>query len=124
MSYAATIYIVQGDNLPGIQANIRDKNTGVGGGFLDKKDPETWEYVDLSDATVSAAIREVGSDTVIDTIPLTVVEPSKGTVLLSMASTNFQGTDGSYELEATLTFSSSGQQTVYDFLRLEVRSRF
>lgn len=123
MSYSDTIKLVQGDNLPGIQFTIRNKNEARAGQYLDQKDPNTWAFVDLTGASVTATIREVGGS-ILDTVLLVVVNAVEGAVLLSMSATTFQNTDGVYELEATVNFDTAGRQTVYDFLRLDVRERF
>lgn len=124
MTISATVDLVQGDNLPGIQATIRDRNTPLDGDYLDDRDPSTWAHVDLTTAVVTAAIREVGGTEIIDTVQLAEVDPSKGIVILILADTKFQSTAGAYELEATVVYEDSGQQTVYDFIGLNVRERF
>lgn len=124
MSYSDTIKLVQGDNLPGIQFRIRNKKVGFEGQYLDEKDSNTWAYVDLSEASASASIREIGSDVIIDRVPLMLLDALTGSVILPLALTTFQSIEGSYELEATVSFTTLGQQTVYDFLRLNVRERF
>lgn len=124
MAYATTVALVEGDNLPGIQFKIRDRNNAPPGQFFDKKDPTTWAEVDLRNATVTIKIRPLGEPTISDEQTLTILEPLSGQVLLSLASTTFQDIPGTYEAEVTVNYDGSGQQTVYDFIRFEVRERF
>lgn len=116
------IKLVQSDDLPGISFTIRDANTAADGAILDKKDPLTWRPVDLTGATVSAAISEAGVNKQVDTAFVAVVDAPAGEVVLHLNDCTFLDVPGQYDCEVTVDFQI-GQQTVYDMLTLDVRER-
>lgn len=119
---AGAIRLVQGDDLPGISFFIRDSNHAASGVELDRKDSSTWRPVNLLGCTVTAAVAMAGQNSQIATLPVTVLQPAVGEVLLHLADSPFMGTAGQYSCEVTVLFSS-GQQTVYDMLTFDVRER-
>ena len=116
------IKLVQGDDLPGISFHIRDSNHAAEGVELDRKDPSTWRPVNLAGCTITAAVSLAGQYLQIDTIPVSVLQAPIGEVLLHLHDRPFMAKSGQYSCEVTVTFSS-GQQTVYDTLTLDVRER-
>ena len=119
---AATIRLVQGDDLPGVSFTIRDANRAAEGRELDRKDSDTWRPVDLTDAVVTAVVSPIGENRQIDTVLVSVVTPLQGEVALHLNDCTFLENPGQYECEITVNFTF-GQQTVYDTLTFDVRER-
>lgn len=122
MAYSAVIKMVIEDDLPAITYQIKDENTAAVGEYLDARDSDTWAAVDLTDAVVTVDVREQGSDDVIETLPVTLIDIPSGLVMLIIASAEFPNTEGSYELE-TRVIRGGLQQTVYDMMLVRVRPR-
>ena len=122
MSYSATIPLVEGDTLPVLYLNLKDSNSAAVGQILDESDPNTWQAIDLTGATVRLKIREVGSTTIKTTITGSVTDAVNGRVAFQW---NSQALDaaGVYEAEMEMQ-NGSGIQTVYDLIKLRVRSDF
>lgn len=122
MSYSATIPLVEGDTLPVLYLNLKDSNSAATGQILDESDPNTWQAIDLTGATVRLKIREVGSTTIKTTITGSVTDAVNGRVAFQW---NSQALDaaGVYEAEIEMQ-NGSGIQTVYDLIKLRVRSDF
>jgi hypothetical protein len=122
MSYSATIPLVEGDTLPVLYLNLKDSNSAAVGQSLDESDPNTWQAIDLTGATVRLKIREVGSTTIKTTITGSVTDAVNGRVAFQW---NSQALDaaGVYEAEIEMQ-NGSGIQTVYDLIKLRVRSDF
>lgn len=123
MAYAATIEMVQGDDLPAIAFKIRDRNTPVDGVELDARDPETWRPLDLTDKTVVADVRERGAAEVLETIPVIIIDPLTGAVALNIIDATFKENAGSFEVETVVTTAAQLQQTVYDMALIKIRER-
>ena len=119
---AATIRLVQGDDLPRVSFTIRDANRAVDGQELDKKDSDTWRPVDLTGAIVSAVVSASGSNVQIDAVAAHVLDAAAGEVILYLNDCVFINKAGRYDCEVTVAFSI-GQQTVYDRLVFDVRER-
>ena len=71
---AATIRLVQGDDLPGVSFYIRDSNKGAAGQELDRKDPSTWAPVNLAGCSLRTAISPSGENRQIDTAIIAIVD--------------------------------------------------
>ena len=123
MAYSQTLKLVAGDTLPELTFTLRDSQTAAPGQNLDPNNPETWDPIDVRNATVKLRIRELGSSTVKNTLTCTVTDGINGKVI-----TNFPaGTltkAGTFEGEIEITFASGGIQTVYDLIKLKVRGDF
>jgi hypothetical protein len=122
MSYSATIPLVEGDTLPVLYLNLKDSNSAATGQILDESDPNTWQPIDLTGATVRLKIREVGSTTIKTTITGSVTDAVNGRVAFQWTSQALDAA-GVYEAEIEME-NSSGIQTVYDLIKLRVRSDF
>jgi len=122
MSYSATIPLVEGDTLPVLYLNLKDSNQAASGQILDESDPNTWQPIDLTGATVRLKIREVGSTTIKTTITGSVTDAVNGRVAFQWNSQALNAA-GVYEAEIEME-NSSGIQTVYDLIKLRVRSDF
>ena len=122
MSYSATIPLVEGDTLPVLYLNLKDSNSAAVGQILDESDPNTWQPIDLTGATVRLKIREVGSTTIKTTITGSVTDAVNGRVAFQWNSQALNAA-GVYEAEIEME-NSSGIQTVYDLIKLRVRSDF
>jgi len=124
MAYSDTINLVVGDTLPEITVTLRDSNKAASGQTLDPENSETWDPINLTNATVVMRIRKVGSTTVASTLTMTVPTPSTE----GKAFTNFPaGTlteAGVFEAEVEISYSSGGKQTVNDLLKLKIREDF
>jgi|TARA_B110000902_G_C13756755_1_gene378951 hypothetical protein len=123
MAYSKTINLVTGDTLPELTLTLKDSNTAASGQILDGEDSNTWSPIDVTGATVKLRIRTLGSTVIKSTLTCLVVSGTDGKV-----STNFPtGTldaAGTYEAEIEITFANGGIQTVYDLVKLKVRSDF
>ena len=123
MAYSSTLNLVTGDTLPELTFTLKDSSTAATGQTLDSSDSDTWAAIGLTGATVRLRIREVGTTTVLSTLTCTVTNASGGQV-----STTFPaGTlpkEGTFEGELEITFSNGGIHTVYDLVKLKVRSDF
>jgi myosin heavy subunit len=82
-----------------------------------------WAAINVTGGAVKVRIRELGSTTVKATLSCLITNASAGQV-----ATNFPAgtldTAGTFEAEIEITFSNGGIQTVYDLLKLKVRSDF
>lgn len=123
MAYSATLNLVTGDTLPELTINLKNSNQAATGKVLDAEDSSTWAAINVTNATVRLRLRAVGSLTVKSTLVCTVTDGVNGAV-----ATNFPAgtldTSGIFEGEIEITFASGGIQTVYDLLKLKVRSDF
>jgi hypothetical protein len=123
MAYSETLNLVAGDTLPELTFTLKNSHEAAAGKVLDPEDSTTWAAINVTGATVKLRLREIGSTTVKSTLTCTLTTPAAGEV-----STNFPAgtldTAGTFEGEIEITFSSGGIQTVYDLIRLKVRSDF
>lgn len=123
MAYSDTIKLVTGDTKPTLTIQIRDAATAASGATLDENDETTWAPVNLTGATVKLRIRELGETTVKSTLTCSVTDGSNGKVATDWP-TGTLDTAGTFEGEIEVTDSGGGIQTVYDLVKLQVRSDF
>jgi len=125
MAYSDTIKLVVGDTLPELTFTLKDSNTAASGATLDADDSTTWAPINLTNSTVKLRIREIGSTTVLSTIPATITSASNGTCALTFP-TGTWTTAGTFEgeIEQTITGAGAGVQTVQDFIKFKVRNDF
>lgn len=123
MPYSDTLSLVTGDTLPELTFNLKNSNSAAAGKTLDPEDSSTWAAIDLTGASVRLRLREVGTTTVKATLTCLITSPSAGQVATNFP-TGTLDTAGVYEGEIEITFSSGGIQTVYDLIKLKVRSDF
>lgn len=123
MSYSATIPLVEGDTLPVLYVYLKDSNQAATGQILDESDPATWQPINLTGSTVRLKIREVGSTTIKSTLTGTVTDAINGRVAFQWTSESLNAA-GVYEAEIEMETSGGGVQTVYDLIKLRVRSDF
>lgn len=123
MAYSQTLNLVTGDTLPELTFTLKDSQEAASGQVLETEDSSTWAPINVTGATVRLRIRELGSSTVKSTLTCTVTDGTNGKV-----ATNFPAgtldTAGTFEGELEITFASGGIQTVYDLVKLKVRSDF
>jgi hypothetical protein len=123
MAYSDTLKLVAGDTLPELTFTLRDSNAAASGQTLDANNSATWAPIDVTGATVRLRLRELGSTTVKSTLTCTVSDGSAGKVITDFPAGTLD-TAGTFEGEIEITFSSGGIQTVYDLIKLQVRSDF
>ena len=123
MAYSQTLNLVTGDTLPELTFTLKDSQDAASGKVLDTEDSSTWAPINVTGATVRLRIRELGSSTVKSTLTCTVTDGAKGKVATNFP-TGTLDTAGTFEGELEITFSSGGIQTVYDLIKLKVRSDF
>lgn len=123
MAYSETLNLVTGDTLPELTFTLRDSNTAASGQTLDPNNSNTWAPIDVSGATVKLRLRALGSSTVKSTLVCTVISGTAGTVATDFP-TGTLDTAGTFEGEIEITFAAGGIQTVYDLIKLKVRSDF
>ena len=121
MAYSTTISLVAGDTLPELTLTLKDSNSAAAGQVLDAADSTTWAPINVTGATVR--LRALGSTTVKSTLTCTVLDGSAGQVATNFP-TGTLDTAGTFEGEIEITFSNGGKQTVYDLIKLKVRSDF
>lgn len=123
MAYSQTLNLVTGDTLPELTFTLKDSQEAASGQVLDTEDSSTWKPISVTGATVRLRIRELGSSTVKSTLTCTVTDGANGKVATNFP-TGTLDTAGTFEGELEITFSSGGIQTVYDLIKLKVRSDF
>ena len=123
MAYSDNLKLVAGDTLPELTFTLRDSNAAASGKTLDPNNSATWAPIDVTGATVRLRLRELGSTTVKSTLTCTVTSGVAGKVVTDFP-TGTLDTAGTFEGEIEITFSTGGIQTVYDLIKLQVRSDF
>lgn len=123
MAYSETLNLVTGDTLPELTFTLRDSNTAASGQTLDPNNSNTWAPIDVSGATVKLRLRALGSSTVKSTLVCTVTSGTGGVVATDFPAGTLD-TSGTFEGEIEITFATGGIQTVYDLIKLKVRSDF
>ena len=123
MAYSETLNLVAGDTLPELTFTLKNSHVAAAGKVLDPEDSTTWAPINVTGGSVRLRLREVGTTTVKATLTCTLTSPSDGEV-----ATNFPAgtldTAGVFEGELEITFSNGGVQTVYDLIKIKVRSDF
>jgi hypothetical protein len=123
MAYSETLNLVTGDTLPELTFTLKNSHIAAAGKVLDAEDSTTWAAINVTGGSVRLRLREVGTTTVKATLTCTLTNPSDGEV-----ATNFPAgtldTAGVFEGELEITFSNGGVQTVYDLIKIKVRSDF
>ena len=123
MAYSQTLNLVAGDTLPELTFTLKDSQSAASGKTLDENDSATWATIDITGGSVKLRIRELGSTTVKSTLNCTVTDATSGKVATNFP-TGTLDTAGTFEGEIEMTFANGGIQTVYDLLKLKVRSDF
>jgi hypothetical protein len=123
MAYSQTINLVTGDTLPELTFTLRDSNSAASGQTLDPNNSATWAPINVSGGSVKLRLRELGSTTVKSTLSCSITDGSAGKVATDFP-TGTLDTAGTFEGEIEITFAGGGIQTVYDLIKLKVRSDF
>jgi hypothetical protein len=123
MAYSDTLKLVAGDTLPELTLTLRDSNAAAAGQTLDANNSATWAPIDVTGATVRLRLRELGSTTVKSTLTCSITNGQGGKVATNFP-TGTLDSSGTFEGEIEITFASGGVQTVYDLIKLQVRSDF
>ncbi len=123
MAYSETLNLVTGDTLPELTFTLKNSHAAATGKVLDPEDSTTWAPINVTGGSVRLRLREVGTTTVKSTMTCTLTNAASGEV-----ATNFPAgtldTAGVFEGELEITFSDGGVQTVYDLIKIKVRSDF
>jgi len=123
MAYSQTLNLVTGDTLPELTFTLKDSQSAAPGKTLAENDSDTWAPISIVGGAVKLRIRELGSTTVKSTLTCSITDGTNGKV-----ATNFPvgtlDTAGTFEAELEITFANGGRQTVYDLIKLKVRSDF
>jgi hypothetical protein len=106
--YSHTVELVTGDNLPVLQFTL--------------KDAETDTAINLLSASAILRVRPVGSSTPTGAITCVITDPGNGVITATFGA-DFFPVAGTYEAEVEVTFPGGSVQTVYEFVRLKVRSQ-
>ena len=123
MAYSKTLNLVSGDTLPELTFSLKDSNAAASGKILDADDSETWQPINIAGATVKLRLRILGGTTVSSTLTCTVTDATNGKCITNFPSGTLT-TAGTFEGEIEITFASGGIQTVYDLIKIKVRSDF
>ena len=124
MAYYSTINLVQGDTRPQIKFTLKDSNQAASGQNLDPDDSDTFDPIDLTNASVRVRIRKIGETSLLATETCAVSNPSDGICAMNWSSSTLATADGMYEGEIEVEFSNGAKQTVYDKLKFKVRADF
>lgn len=123
MAYLDTLKLVTGDTLPELTFILRDSQQAASGQTLDSENSATWAPINVTGATVRLRIRELGDSTVKSTLTCIVTDGINGKVATNFP-TGTLDTAGTFEAEIEITFANGGIQTVFDLIKLKVRSDF
>lgn len=123
MAYSQTLNVVTGDTLPALTFTLRDSNQAAAGATLDENDQSTWAPIDITGATITLRVREIGATELSDSIVGTVIDGEEGKVMVDFEDTTFAAA-GQYEGELEVTFEGGGVQTVVDLIKFKVRASF
>lgn len=123
MAYATTIELVQGDTLPVITVTLKDSSEAATGQTLDSEDSSTFKPINLTGATVTLKIREVGTTTLSDTLTGTVTDATNGEAAFNLGSGTLSAA-GVLEGEVSYANSSAKVQTVVELIKIKVRDDF
>ena len=123
MAYLDTINFVVGDTMPDLRFDLKNARSGLPGVTYDPDNSDTWEPIDITDATVRLRIRAIGETDVSATIVGTISSPLEGGVIFPFTGNAFTS-EGLYEGEVEITFADGGTQTMYDLVKFKVRGDF
>ena len=121
-SYSQTIKLVQGDSKPNLVVTVADSSAARSGAILDSEDPSTWAPIDISGASVSMFVREVGGSSLKATLNGTISDGPNGVVVFTYTTSTWDAV-GVFEGEVQITFSDGGIQTVQKFIKFIVREQ-
>jgi hypothetical protein len=125
MAFYDTIKLVAGDDKPELNFTLRDSNTAVAGQTLDPDDPSTWAPIDLTSQTIRVHFRDLGGDTILDTMLCAKQSPfTSGKCFMQWNATTLDVEAGTYEAEIELEDGSGNKQTIFDKLKFKIRDDF
>jgi hypothetical protein len=126
MAFYDTIKLVAGDDKPELNFTLRDSNTAVAGQTLDPDDPSTWDPINLTGQMVKVHFRDLGGDTILDTMICGVHDQNThtGQCFMQWNATTLDVEAGTYEAEIELTDATGKVQTIFDKLKFKVRADF
>jgi hypothetical protein len=122
MAYSQTLNLVAGDTLPTLIFTLRDRNSAAPGRTLSEVDETSWAPINLTGASVRLKIRPVGSASPVTILLCTIISAANGQVATDFTSGGLTDA-GQFEAEIEITFDT-GVHTVYDLIKLKVRSDF
>jgi len=114
------IEVTQGDDLPSIQLNLKDSNSG------DRGDPDTWDPIDISGTTtVNVNLRLKGGDGTILGVATTTRtgDGTDGETVMSWPAGFLDSDPGNYEGEIYLDYAGA-IQTVPEKLKIKIKEQF
>ena len=123
MGYSTTIKLVTGDNLPQLTFTLKDSNTAASGQTLDANDSSTWAPINLAGSAVKVRIRLIGATDLLATLIATISDATNGVCTVVFPNGTLT-TAGTFEAEIEVTNGSSQVLTVYDLVKLNIRSDF
>jgi hypothetical protein len=125
MAYYDTINLVSGDDKPQLDFTLRDSTTAAAGKVLDPDDATTWAPINLTGHTVRVYFRDLGGDTILDTMTCGVVAPATGgECFMQWNATTLDVDAGTYEAEIEMEDSTGKKQTIFDKLKFKIRDDF
>ena len=123
MAYSTTLNLVARDTLPELNLTLKDSTSAATGLSLDPDDSKTWAAIDITGATVKLRIRELGASETKSILNCAAVDPAAGKCVTDCPSGTLSK-EGTFEGEIEITFANGGVQTVYELIKLKVRSDF
>jgi len=91
---------------------------------LTLSDETTSQPIDLTGSAVRLYFRQVGTETILDTLSGVVTNPLGGEVIFMWKSGTLAVPAGDYEGEVEITDPLGGTQTMYELLKFKVREDF
>lgn len=122
MGFTNVIRLVAGDVNPPLNIQLFDEYEGATSDGTDTL--KTPKNVAPSTLTVNARLRTQGATTILALIACTKVKPDLGWVRLTWGSDTLDITPGRYEVEITITDSSTGDQTAQDLIPIDLVQDF
>ena len=123
MAYSTTMELVQGDTLPQIIVTLKDSSEAATGQTLDPEDSSTFKPINLTGASITLKIREIGATSLTDTLTGALTDATNGEAAFNLGASTL-ASSGTFEGEVSYTNSSSKSQTVVELIKIKVRDDF
>ena len=123
MAYSDTLNLVTGDTLPELTFSLKDSNSAASGKRLDPNNSDTWAPINVSDATVTLRLREIGATAVKASLVCSHINSLEGKVATDFPAGTLDKA-GIFEGELEIAFDGGAKQTVNDLIKFKVRSDF
>ena len=89
MAYSTTMELVQGDTLPQIIVTLKDSSEAATGQTLDPEDSSTFKPINLTGASITLKIREIGATSLTDTLAGALTDATNGEAAFYLGASTF-----------------------------------